>query len=174
MTYPPIPEKTCTKCLILKTKDAFAASTTRKSGLASWCRECCRVYALDPRVTQVRKNRRNEKYQSDMSFRAASIARSVYHRAAKIGVTFDLTKEWVEERLSSGCAITGLPFSFSFGGRGAYSPSVDRIDSSLGYTSSNCRLVLWSVNSALGTWGLEVFRPIADAIAKASELDRVA
>lgn len=72
--------------------------------------------------------------------------------------------EWVEERLSRGlCELSGLPLEFGRGKRGPYSPSIDRIDSALGYSKDNCRIVLWSLNAAFGNWGSAEFKIIADA-----------
>jgi hypothetical protein len=41
------------------------------------------------------------------------------------------------------CAISGLPFDMK---KSLYRPSLDRIDSSLGYTKNNIQLVLFMVN----------------------------
>lgn len=66
------------------------------------------------------------------------------------------------------CAITGLPFDISSGSeddrwRRPFPPSIDRIDSALGYTPENIRLVCAAVNNALGPWGEAVFAVIAQA-----------
>ncbi|WP_295403742.1 hypothetical protein [uncultured Thiocystis sp.] len=45
-------------------------------------------------------------------------------------------------------------------------PSVDRIDSRLGYTPDNIRLVTVAANLAMGTWGDEVLYKMADAICR--------
>jgi hypothetical protein len=66
------------------------------------------------------------------------------------------------------CAVTGLQFEFAFGGRRRkgrepYRPSIDRIDSKLGYVRGNCRVVLVAVNIAMSSWGEGVFLRIAQA-----------
>lgn len=49
-------------------------------------------------------------------------------------------------------------------GRNPNAPSVDRIDSSRGYTVDNCRLILWSLNRALNNYGegyiFKIFRAV--------------
>lgn len=80
------------------------------------------------------------------------------------GLECDLTREWIEERLSKGvCEMSGLPFEITQK-RGKNSPSVDRIVPGGPYTVENCRLVLWSVNQALCNYGedyvLSVFASI--------------
>jgi len=79
--------------------------------------------------------------------------------AKKRGLLFELTEEWFEKKLAKGkCEATGLPMktkTYQKGARGVrsfYSPSIDRIDNSIGYTSSNCRLVCWGVNLAKSTF----------------------
>ena len=69
------------------------------------------------------------------------------------GLSFDLTAEWFKERLDRGvCEVTGLPIRIKLykkndkGIRGCYSPSIDRIDNTIGYITSNCRIVCWGYN----------------------------
>ena len=82
-------------------------------------------------------------------------------RAKKKGWDFDLTTEWILERLERGCALTGREFNLVAGARAPDSPSVDRIDSTKGYTQKNCRVILWGLNAAFGTWGENAFQDIA-------------
>jgi hypothetical protein len=76
-------------------------------------------------------------------------------RAAKKGLAFDLTTEWAEARWTGCCELTGIEFRSSRGrqGIGMYAASLDRIDSSRGYTQDNCRFVLGAVNmmKSIGT-----------------------
>lgn len=59
---------------------------------------------------------------------------------------------WLEHRLIIGkCEITGINFKYG-GPRERYSPSIDRVDSSLGYTNENCRLVVLQYNLAKNIW----------------------
>jgi len=50
-----------------------------------------------------------------------------------------------------------------------YSPSIDRKDSSKGYTDDNVRVVLSAVNSALGQYDDKTILPILKAMVKAIE-----
>ena len=86
-------------------------------------------------------------------------------RAKKWGGTSGLTAYEVKSMLlrSGGrCEVTGLLFSTDTSiKRNPLSPSIDRIDSSLGYTQSNCRVVCYAVNIAMLHWGEDVFAQIA-------------
>ena len=62
------------------------------------------------------------------------------------------------------CMVTGIPFRFDTVGdskRKPYSYSLDRIDSSKGYSEDNCRVVCYAVNLAMLSWGEEVLQDIA-------------
>ncbi len=80
---------------------------------------------------------------------------------------FDLT--WVELKQiainSKGCcAVTGIRFSSdnpSNSRVAPFKPSLDRIDSSKGYSRENCRLICAAANLALMDFGEEVFGMIA-------------
>lgn len=56
------------------------------------------------------------------------------------------------------CVVTGMPLSFDWSGPGLnpWGPSIDRIDSSLGYTLANSRVVCTAYNFAKNAWGDDV------------------
>lgn len=87
--------------------------------------------------------------------RAGVLCRSAKRTARKIGVEFDLTKEWIKQKLDVGrCEITDLQFDLSnrnMGVKGAgnvqkYAPSLDRKNPKQGYTKNNVQLVVWMYN----------------------------
>ncbi len=61
------------------------------------------------------------------------------------------------------CEVTGIPFAYDRGDakKRPWSPSIDRIDSRLGYSADNCRLVCTAVNIAMNEWGEDVIARIA-------------
>lgn len=66
------------------------------------------------------------------------------------------------------CAVTHLPFNLKWRtgrdvARNPYAPSLDRMDTKVGYVLTNCRIVLSGVNYAMNEWGEEVFLDIAAA-----------
>lgn len=76
------------------------------------------------------------------------LIRGAATRARQRGLEFCLTAEWAAQHWTGCCEVTKVPFVDSYcGGPGPYSPTIDRIDQSLGYTTENSRFVLFCVNS---------------------------
>lgn len=60
------------------------------------------------------------------------------------------------------CEVTGLKFhTVEHAKRHPLAPSIDRIDSSVGYIRGNCRVVCYAANVAMNHWGEEMFGQIA-------------
>ena len=65
-------------------------------------------------------------------------------------------------RSAGRCEVTGIAFHTNAEmKRNPFAPSIDRIDSSGGYSMSNCRVVCYAVNIAMLHWGEEVFGQVA-------------
>jgi hypothetical protein len=79
--------------------------------------------------------------------RAKYIVQSVRSAAKQKGVVFDISVEWVQRRLDDGvCELSGLPFDFFVL---KDMPSIDRRIPGGDYVESNCRLILFGLNSLL-------------------------
>lgn len=73
------------------------------------------------------------------------------NRAKEKGFDFDLDKTWLDEKLKATvCCKTGIPFIYE--ADSPYVPSIDRINSNMGYTKNNCRLVCKIYNFAKNMW----------------------
>lgn len=93
-------------------------------------------------------------YRTKPFGRAQYLLEVAKRRALKKGIAFDLTRDWVMQGIERGCAMSGIVFVLTAGeDHHPYAPSIDRIDSSEGYTKDNCRVILWCLNTALGSWG---------------------
>ena len=86
-------------------------------------------------------------------------------RAKKKGLSYNLSIEWLLNLLDAQdfkCSLTGaiLRDSPEFS-RNPWGMSIDRIDSSMGYTTDNCRVVCYAANAAMNEWGLDLFHELA-------------
>jgi len=92
--------------------------------------------------------------------RAAELFRAAKSRAKVRGLEFNLDKKWIVDRLEAinfTCEVTGIPFALPLGDGSSgigfanrFGASLDRIDSSRGYTKDNVRIVTNRINVALG------------------------
>ena len=129
----------------------FFGSRSKKTGggLKSHCKKCeWTVYGskILIRGTPERTKRKRSQW--------AARCRS---RSAAIGLTCNLSGDQITEiwnEQSGKCALTGIDLKEEApeGATGAEwnSPSMDRIDSKLGYTKNNCRIIIYCINAFRG------------------------
>lgn len=94
--------------------------------------------------------------------RAMCLIAAARVRCRNKGVLFALDdfSEELQTRIDAGkCELSGVEFDLS-PGRKPNSPSLDRINPSLGYTPSNVRVICHALNAALGDWGESGLAPI--------------
>jgi hypothetical protein len=102
---------------------------------------------------------------------AERLLKRTARRAKERGNEFSIDLAWVVKELTKHndcCCLTGIEFDYG-GTRVGYrvnsdAPSIDRINNRQGYTRTNSRIVLTSVNIALNEWGFESFVRIAEAM----------
>jgi hypothetical protein len=151
--------KECRKCGEIKPRNRlfFHKETQTPDGLAKWCVRCKANYK--PRYTVENRSRINELERIRGKERrwkdpAAVLIKRSQTLARQNKREFNLDKQWVQERLSE-CVATGMSFDLSRPinhRRSAFFPSIDRIDSKLGYTKDNCRVVCTIFNFAKNEW----------------------
>lgn len=92
---------------------------------------------------------------------------SAKHRATKHGKEFSITYKDISViamRCGGYCEVTGLALVPSRECRhraNPLQPSLDRINSSMGYVEGNVRIVCYAANLAMGVWGQEVLEKMA-------------
>ena len=102
-----------------------------------------------------RNPRYMEEYQPNWRGKnyASYLCRGTKGRATKTKREWRLNLEWFKQKLSAGvCEQTGIRFNFDFSIKHPFRPSVDRINSKLGYTPENCQLVCCIFNIAKSNW----------------------
>ncbi len=115
-----------------------------------------RKVAEDPtyraRKAEQKRRRRAAGYRYDyrtvspIDYYCTAMLSSARRTAKRKNLDFSLTPAWLKARLQQGlCAATGLPLDFSApngSNCNPRAPSIDRIDSTAGYTPENCQLVM--------------------------------
>lgn len=100
-------------------------------------------------------------------------------RAVRYDRPFDIDEAHLVEMYEATagcCAVSGLPFRLTHDGPSRCNPygvSIDRIDSSKGYTRGNVRLVIFFVNSAIADYGESLFREVISAMIQRSNVETV-
>jgi len=116
---------------------------------------------------------RSAKNHKTPTGRAYNLLSSAKDRAERKNLEFNLSVDKIIATIKKGyCELTGLKFNMNKTTNthiNPYSPSIDRKDSSKGYTDDNVRVVLSAVNSALGQYDDKTILPILKAMVKAIE-----
>jgi hypothetical protein len=161
--------KKCPKCRVEKNIEEFSKAKNRKDGLQTSCKRCHNKYTQENKesIKQLGIKYRQKNKKLIKENHQKNIIRTLFNKAKyrtkNKNLEFDITLEWLLERYSGRCELTKIEFQFAEEGRGPISPSLDRIDSSKGYTKDNVRIIIWSLNRALGEDGTEVYERIAKA-----------
>ena len=101
--------------------------------------------------------------------RLGLLIRTCRSSAKQKGIEFELTADVLMSMIvvqDQKCVLTGIPFSWDFGGTyraNPFAPSIDRKDSRKGYTYDNIQIVCYAVNLAKNEYPLDVFDKICSA-----------
>lgn len=146
----------------------FDRNRAARDGLQAHCRGCrkhhrCTWLQTEEGKASYARSQRNWRKQNT----ASMLFKACRRRAKERGMEFTLTLEWIAQRLLEGvCEVTGIAFVLG-APKHAFLPSIDRIDSSKGYTPENCRVVLWFINAAKMALPEDDFQPALRQVAEA-------
>lgn len=155
-------DKPCVRC-------GSVERYSRKGGVLGPCKAC--VSKVDTLKYYYEKRDEN---MMDYAWRLKKLCQMAKSRASKKEREFDITPEylielWAEQ--DGRCAISGIEIELQYsdnGGPHKHGPSLDRIDSSMGYTKGNVRIVTYHVNTALSNFGEEALMELAEQIVQQS------
>lgn len=158
--------KYCSRCEQTKNTCEFGVKKTEQSGYQLWCKICTRSYYNEWRVSNREKSKSIEvssfkRFYGTIHGRAVHMLNNARARAKRNNILLSITVEWIEDKLISGkCEVTGIPFILQENhGKGhrvnSFSPSIDRINQTGGYTPENCQMTCWIYNRAKGAFPLE-------------------
>jgi hypothetical protein len=159
--------KECTVCHTTKPLDGFNKNRKSKDGHRVDCRECCSKYANAHKEHSSKLQKKRRASDPERLIRNDVLNQRRYRAKGK-GMECNLTNEWRDDKLSTGkCERTGIPFVYEF--NSPYIPSVDRIDSSKGYTTDNCQMVIALYNVGKNKWSDDLMLEMAKALIKESK-----
>lgn len=133
----------------------FNKSSSTKTGYNYKCRACHKIYRTERKkcpeiVEKIRKNNRDyrKRKASDFDYRLEALLRAAKARAEEKGRAFDIDLLFLKEIYPSDgkCPVFGIELKFGNSGFRENSPSIDRIDSSGGYTKDNVQTISWKAN----------------------------
>lgn len=156
----------CSECSTSKPFSQFYKSKDCLSGFRQPCKTCWRAREKARKDAIPKEQRAANFAHWRRTNRARALVALAKSRAEKKGLDFSLDQHVREIQgvIDAGvCELTGIPFNLD-GGKTWDSPSIDRIDSSKGYTLSNVRVVLYCVNVMANLWGENKIVEISDAI----------
>jgi len=139
--------KACSKCGRVKPLSLFTRRSRAKDGRRSACKACESSYNRNYNARAFARN------ANPVASRIAKMLSAAKHRAKTKGWEFDLDSKFLYSLVTDNCPITGAPFrwktNYGAGEQGnahPCAPSLDRIDSSRGYTKDNVWIISWKAN----------------------------
>lgn len=153
--------KRCRYCDIEKPSTDFY--TNSKGVVRNRCKDCYRRIERRNKQQNIELMRDRFKAWREQK-RGLCLTGVAKNRAQRRGLAFDLDPDDIQARIDSGvCELTGIAFDLTQP-RSWNAPSLDRIDSTKGYTRDNVRVVLYSLNVMANTWGLQTILEVASAL----------
>lgn len=150
-TKPAFTYKVCCKCQESKDQTDYYRCKLTKDGFQSYCKECTKQYYYDnpERALNQRESRRKRNPE-------LFLWRQARDRAKLKGLEFTIAPKDIE--IPTHCPILGILLKHCRGKAGPESPSLDRIDSSLGYFKENIRVISHRANTLKRDGTLEEFK----------------
>ena len=149
--------KVCNSCKQEKLSSEFTKNKAAPDGLQYKCRACDIEYQTKRRVenyqdgleysrTYQRNRRQNFDYRLQMLINASKQRAKDKNREHTITVE-DVKSIYPKDGC---CPIFGMKLEFNNAGFRETSPSIDRIDSTKGYTPNNIQIISWKANRIKG------------------------
>lgn len=145
--------KQCSTCKKNKPLFEFTKNKASKDGLQYKCRSCDLEYQKVRRVQNKEQMReQSKKYQAkrrkNFEYRLQMLLNASKQRATTKNREHSITLEDIKELYPADgkCPVFGFTLEFNSGGFRDTSPSIDRIDSSKGYTRDNIQIISWKAN----------------------------
>jgi transcription elongation factor Elf1 len=144
--------KTCSSCKEAKFLSEFTLNKAAKDGLQYKCKTCDVTYQKARRENNPNVNEYSRNYQKkrreDFDYRLQMLLNASKQRAKTKGREHTITLQDIKDKYppDNHCPVFGFELEFNSEGFRETSPSIDRIDSSKGYTPENIQIISWKAN----------------------------
>lgn len=164
----------CSKCKKWRPKSKFSIDNNslhqNRGGLCNECKDCQRERYYHERQRLFEDNNLALRYKLQQALKGTR------RRSKEKNIYNDLTIDYLLylwERQKGCCALTGIPMTYKFyEGRVNTNVSVDRIDSTKGYSKDNVQLVCMAANQMKNDLSMEEFIKMCEYVL-ALERERV-
>lgn len=146
--------KVCPGCNQTLETTQFSKDKYRKDGLRRKCKICSSkefsAFKNSPgyaeRIVRAKKTKQETKQKTPKVVWAHTAYHNSKARAKLLGVEHTITKAWLIDNAVDCCPLLGVVLVYNSTVCEANSASIDRKDSSKGYTPENCKVVSFKAN----------------------------
>lgn len=157
---------TCIEC-----GNARSANWNKQTGYGKEYRAANREQMAEAnREWRHRNPEKVQQYTTTESSRITSQLNQAKRRAKANGWAFNLTKSDIT--IPETCPVLGIPLLRTEGRLDDASPTIDRVDSTKGYTVDNIRVISWRASKIKSDATIEELRQILKYMETASECDQ--
>lgn len=145
--------KECKTCKKLLPTELFAINRANKDGLQIACKSCDNARQKQRRLTKQKEIQEYSKEyrkrnKNNLEFRLQGLLNASRARAREKGRDHELTLQDLKNLfpVDGCCPVFGFKLEWNQAGFRETSPSLDRIDSTKGYTLDNVQIISWKAN----------------------------
>jgi hypothetical protein len=145
--------KICSQCKEDKFFSEYTKNRAAPDGLQYKCRSCDIVYQKKRRANNLENNLEyareyQKKRRKNFDYRLQMLINASKQRAKDKNRVHEITVKDIKAiyPIDGKCPIFGIQLEFNSAGFRENSPSIDRIDSSRGYTVDNIQIISWKAN----------------------------
>ena len=164
--------KLCSKCKQILPVEKFSKDKGQKSGLRCACKTCSSIefkaFKSSPgyikRLTRAKELFNVLKETDPIKAWADTAFYNATKRAKDSGIKVSITKEWLVNNAVDFCPLLGLKLVYNAKKPIAASASVDRKDSTGGYTMENCKVISFKANRIKNNATIEEITMLANRL----------
>jgi len=156
----------CTRCDLTKPDEEFSLSNGKRK---KWCKSClaekAREYYKNTTTEQREKKRKRNQYYRKSNRKKTMLALA-RQRANRKGIEFSINE--MDINIPEYCPVLDIKLAHNAYILRGDSPTIDRIDPTLGYVPENCKVISWRANRIKSDATLEEIEAIIEYLEAAT------